>query len=480
MKTKAVNAPAKNLDHPTPCYKIGVTSDDIESVRALQLPSKIELIALRGNALSIEIMVDGAATVADALPNNLIGFVALTKKSYATLQEISMHWEVHGNKLAPACFIMEPKTSEPALSSWIIDQIIIANRETAIRNVSLMRELTKIRIAHEETQSAFYTLERYAEANFDLKRQQTVALEPSNKVMQLNKEQTTVTQLIPTGSVGVCGIGLHIGPTPTDTTDRLDISLTAVESGIQVGNWTVAAQSLTKGWIQLALPQSLGVDEESLSLTVKLTGTGTLALSTAFAHPDPKWCAIVNGVPTSRTLAMKVWRGLPHTRPTQSSNALEFPVENTKRWLVDDGQMKNVENLSNHKECVQYIEALEALLVHPIDSKAMLAKLSGSAPKGGRHIWADIESGNREAGTIEYAIAVAPPQKIRGKAEPVKFKPGYISEWVTLAGGAKSEVHLFLPQALDSAADIYLATRVKQGDSSDYCWAYFKKIRITE
>jgi hypothetical protein len=479
MKTKPVDAPVTRKDSSSACYKIGATTDELETIRSLLLPSKVEVIPLKGNALAIEVMVDGAAVAANTLPNNLIGFVALSKKSHAILEDISMHWEMHGHKLAPSCFLLEEQKNESLLNPWIIDQIIKANRDTAIRNVDLMRELTKIRIAHEETQRAFYALERYAETNFDLKRQQALALEPSTDMVQLNQDRRTVTQLVPTVSVGVCDIAIHIASAPTETTGRLDITLTAVESGKRVSSWTVPGISLQKSWIQLSLPRSLGVDEESLSLTVEWVGAGSISLSMACSHPDPKWCAIAKGAPLSRTLAMKVWRGLPHTAPTQASNAYDLTNVPTKRWLVDEGIMRNAENLSHMQEAVQYIEALGAVLVHPIDSKAVLARLSGSAPKGALHVWADVESGNKAAGPIEFAIAVASPLKGRGKTETIKFKPGYISEWITLPGGAKSEVHLFLPQALDNAEDIYLATRIKQGNSNENCWAYFKKIRAT-
>lgn len=126
---------------------------------------------------------------------------------------------------------------------------------------------------------------------------------------------------------------------------------------------------------------------------------------------------------------------------------------------------------------MRYIENLEAVLVHPNDTNAVLGKLPGSAPKGARHICADIEHGNANAGPIEYAIAVIDPNQKRSKNDTEKFKPGYISDWMALSAGTKSQVHLFLPAPLEAAGDIYLATRIRPGGSNENCWAYFKKIR---
>ncbi|HEN8727974.1 TPA: hypothetical protein U8214_001868 [Pseudomonas putida] len=477
MNTNTIELPTKRLDASTPAYKIGTTTDEFDEICRLGLPSQIEIIAVKGNAVAIEFIQGNKTQRLNSLPNNLVGFIAISEKSHSELEEISKHWELHGHKLGPACVKIDSKNQADALNSWLIDQIIRSSQLTSVRNVKLMRELTQLRIAHEESQRAFYNLERFAEANFELHRKLAVVLEPSSQAVTLNSKTHSVTQLLPSVSVGVSDIGLHISTEPKDASGKLEVSLKAVETATQVGHWVIPASSLKKGWIQLSLQNTLGVDEESLSLTLKWSGSDSISVSMGCAHPDPKWCALVLGQPSNRTLAVKIWRGLPSVSPTISPNSLAISQAKSNRWLVDENALKAIQSHTPITEFVRYIENLEAVLVHPNDTNAVLGKLPGSAPKGARHICADIEHGNANAGPIEYAIAVIDPNQKRSKNDTEKFKPGYISDWMALSAGTKSQVHLFLPAPLEAAGDIYLATRIRPGGSNENCWAYFKKIR---
>lgn len=463
----------------TQTYKIGTTVEEYDLINQLSLPSQVELVAIRGNALAIEFVQGDVIQRLTSLPNNVIGFITTTEKGEVELGEISKHWELHGKKLGPACYRADSAIDSHSLSSWLIDQIIQSNQLTATRNVKLMRELTELRIAHEDSQRAFYNLERYAEANFELHRKLAFTLEPSNQAATLNSKTQTITQLLPSVSVGVSDIGLHVSTPPQSNSGKLEVSLQTVESSTQVGHWVIQASSLKKGWIQLSLQETLGVDEQSLSLTLKWTGNDSIALTLGCAHPNDKWCAFIQGQPSNRTLALKIWRGLPNVSPTLSPTSLAVSTATAGRYLVDEGALKSVQSDTSLKEYVRYIEHLGAILVHPNDSNPMLAKLANCAPKGTRHITADIEHGNKDAGFIEYAIGVSAVQVSSRKNDAIKFKPGFISDWIALSAGAKSQIHLVLPNTLEDTSDIYLATRIKAGDSNENCWAYFKKIRTT-
>ena len=462
----------------TAAYKIAVTENELSIARQLVNLSKVELIAISGDALAIYVHLNGIPTLATSLPNNVIGFLAISDDSHAKLKSVARYWEVHGRR-TPDCHQAKDQKSQKNLAAWIIDEIIETTKNTTLRNISLMRELTNLRIAHEETQSAFYALERYAESNFELARQQILVLEPTQNLVQLSPEHNLLRQLIPVVSVGVSDVSLHIAAPPTDTNGKLNVTLKLIESGKDVAKWVVPTTSLQSNWVRLSLQEAIGVDEQSLALSIAWTGAGTISLSAGPSHPDPKWCATIQDVPTTRTIALKVWRGLPGTRPTKAASTYNRFQMAAERWLVDDDQMRGVENTSAYPECVQYVEPLRALLVHPVDNNAILAKLSLAAPKGACQISASIESANSEAGPIDYAIAVGPPRGHKEVIRSINFDPGYVSGWVTLTGGTKSEIHLFLPESLETARDVYLATRVNKGNSNENCWAYFTKIRAT-
>lgn len=458
-------------------YKIGTTLRDFHEIRELISSPNIEVITLTGTAVAIGYVSAGKTISTSSLPNNLVGFVSLSEESNRELEEISKHWELHGRKLAPPCYLIKNDDDAEHLSTWLVDQIIVSSKHTAIRNVTLMRELTHLRVAHEESQRAFYTLERYVEANLQLKRNLAVTLESSSQSLELNKKCNKVTQLLPTVSVGVSDIGFHISSLPKDMSGSLKASLYAIESGRQVGNWVLPTASLSKNWIQLALAKTLGVDEESLSLTLEWTGSDVISVSLGTAHPDQKWRAVANGTPTNRTLAIKVWRSLPDTAPTLSPRAFKNQSENPEGWLVDSDALKNAQ-CSSHKEYVNYIDEADALLVHPIGTAPIIAKLSRCAPKGTKQISALIESVNKDATLIEYAIAVALPKSADDQTVATTFNSGYISEWIVLSGGSKSQIHLFLPTALENTGDVYLITRIRPGTTNENCWAHFKNIKV--
>ncbi|MBD8729765.1 hypothetical protein IFT44_01000 [Pseudomonas sp. CFBP 13710] len=415
----------------------------------------------------------------DSLPNHLVGFIAANKSSAVELKDIADHWVKHGHDVPPSLTVFDPKAGPESLNNWLISQLVRYQISTSRRNVTLMRELSKIRISHEETLESYRALERYAEANFDLHRTESLLIEPCSRVILLDGDKSTAVQLMPTVSVGISDIGVHVSAISTDADGYLHVKLNTVESSEQVGSWKIPFQNLSLNWLRLALPQSLGVDEQSIYITIRWCGTGSVSISAGVPHPDPRWCVQLNGEAENRTLAMKAWRSLPQTRPTAASMSSPIDGLQDKRWLVAEDIMRGVANLSNSRDHVKYLEEPKAILVHPINQTPVLGKLAQAAPVGAKHIWADIQSANKEAAPIEYALAISVPDPETLDEKGVQFKPGFISEWITVEGGAQSELHLFLPEPLIGTGDIYLATRLKPGYSNEKCWAYFKKIRAT-
>lgn len=425
-----------------------------------------------------EINLEGEKRL-NSLPNNLIGFVAANKDSLAQIQNIADQWVKHGHDSPPNCTVHEPKSDSEGITTWLISQLVRYQVSTSRRNIILMRELSNIRISHEETLESYRALERYAEANFDIHRTESLLIEPCSRAISLNGDNCTAVQLIPTVSVGISDIGVHVSAISGDAEGYLQVKINTVESAEQVGSWKVLLRNLSLGWLRLALPQSLGVDEQSIYISISWCGAGSVSISTGVPHPDPRWCAQLNGEAESRTLAMKAWRSLPQTRPTAASMSSPIDGLQEKRWLVAEDIMRSVENLSNIRDHVKYLEEPKAILIHPVNQTPVLGKLAQAAPIGARHIWADIQSANKEAAPIEYAIAISVPVPETLDEKGVQFKPGFISEWIAVEGGAQSELHLFLPEPLVGTGDIYLATRLKPGYTNEKCWAYFKKIRAT-
>jgi hypothetical protein len=479
MKTKNIKPLGSNNNRLSLTYNIGVTPSDLQTLLSIELPDEFALKALKvTDGQMYEVNHEGEKRL-DSLPHNLVGFIGISNKSLKELENVSDYWVKHGHDSPPNSLLIDAKVAPQHMFNWLISQLVRYQVSTAKRNVMLMRELSRIRISHEETLESYRALERYAEANFDLNRTQSLLIEPCSQAVTLKGDICTAVQLIPTVSVGISDISIYISAISSDADGYLQVKLNTVESAEQVGSWKIPLQNIPLKWLRLALPQSLSVDEQSVYTTISWCGAGSVSLSAGVSHPDPRWCVQVNGKAESRTLAMKAWRGLPQTRPTAASMSNPIDGLQEKRWLIAEDIMRCVENLSNNKDLVRYLEDPQAILVHPINGTPVLGKLTQAAPAGARHIWADIQNANKEASPIEYALAIAVPDGNMQEGKGVQFNPGFISEWLSVEGGAHSELHLFLPEPLIGAGDIYLATRLKPGHSNEKCWAYFKKIRAT-
>lgn len=456
-------------------FNICIDYDEIETIKRLKLPENITLLPIRTQAERCEIYVNGNWTSVDFYPKNLIGFVSLKTKPNPNLEASIKFLQGYGSDMDIELYSLRDTTD---LLSWVIKKISFVHTTTSVRNVRLMRELAQLRVLHDDIQGAFSALEKYADANFSLYRKQILLIEPVVHTIELDKNRPNATQLVPTHSTGLSDIGIHIKKIDERADGILSISLLMLESNERVGHWNIPVASLPEDWIQLALPKCLGTDEQSLLIDIHWSGNAKLSLSLGVSHPDPKWCVNYQNNPQNRTLALKAWRSLPHTNPTQAASVLQLENHNTQRWLVSEDNLKTVQSASHSPECVQYIDAIRGILVHPIDATPTLACLKLAAPKTAQHIFADIYNASSAAGPVEFALAILSPDR-KSSTTPIKFEPSYISEWISLSGGSHSEIHLYLPAPLEIASDIYLATRIKPGASNANCNAQFIKIRAT-
>lgn len=141
--------------------------------------------------------------------------------------------------------------------------------------------------------------------------------------------------------------------------------------------------------------------------------------------------------------------------------------------------LRGVENLTDHSDFVRNYEDRDMILVHPINDIPALCRLRNACPKGTRHIQAEVMTNNSQAKPIDYALIVTPASDLQWQEDIQQFTDGFCSDWVTVVADGSEEVHLFLPEPLESTAHLYLSTRLKPGETNEYCWAHFRNIRMT-
>ena len=417
----------------------------------------------------------------DAIPARLIGFISVSTDGAGQIEALRSAWMQQLKFSAPDAMACKTPVDFAEIQSWLVRRLVKAQTEMALRNSSLMRSLCVVRAEHEAVQEAFQRLESYAYATSLATRQIALALEPrKNELLKIGVGPAAeVRQLIPVSSLGVCDLAIHVLQVPSTQNGTLDVSLSTLEDACVVGTWSITSSQIRPGWLRLGLERALSADERSLSVSLLWSGAGEITLSLAEPHPEPRWCAIQRKKSASGPLSMKMWRSFPGTRAVPAANSqLNASVESRVRMLYSD-DLRKVESAGSSQEGIWFDEGGNSLLVHPVMGAVAWARLSQVIPAGTVQIFADVETKNEKAGPVEYAIAVAPSAGKSRKGAPLQFKQGAISEWVCVDAMTQSQVHLHFDPAVQADHDLYLGTRLKAGDSNAFCWAHFRKIRVS-
>jgi len=103
-----------------------------------------------------------------------------------------------------------------------------------------------------------------------------------------------------------------------------------------------------------------------------------------------------------------------------------------------------------------------------------VAKLPGAFPGGARRLTATIMTEGADGPLVEYAVLALGP---RGPYKQVLTKGllnrghGGFSGWVPIYPAFISQIHMTVSEPTDQPLDLYLATRLIQGQTADFAMA---------
>lgn len=202
------------------------------------------------------------------------------------------------------------------LLAWWSQRLGTALAVLAQRNTLLMRELSRLRSAHDETQTRFERLEKHLLGTLGAGRTRLYSLEPAAALGTLALEATNaVTQRLAGESIGLSDVAIHVASAPQQSNaGQLEVTLETAEDELVAASWQVGGDRLREGgWIRLSMTRSLGVDARTARLRLRWSGPGMLALSMSVRHPDERWC--VQGKPGAphAALALQAWVAVPGT-----------------------------------------------------------------------------------------------------------------------------------------------------------------------
>lgn len=454
--------------------KIIISSCDLNFFSKIKFPKNIKIFALDCESFNENDLY--------LMPVWTICFLANSAKGIKNLEKIQQIWKNNFHINPPELIKILKINDQLNLINLINEQLIYMQQRLSQRNVSFMKSLSALRIAHEEMQDSFRKLERYAVDNFLISRNLALAFEPISGIVQLDEENSKLIQYLPISSLGISDIAIYISSISKTSVGNIIIDLITLEDNEVVGNWIIDVNQLRIGWLRLGLIQCLGTDERSLKIQIKWIASDVLSAALSFVHPEEKWCAISGIKSVGKVLALKIWRSLPDSRPAITSISIPTFSDKLveKYWLISQEQMEAVENYSASHNYVDYLPGSNEILVHPLNNNPSLARLPLACPVGLTHIWSNIRTVTEAKNIIEFSLIIIKNNlKKHFPIDSHQLDIAYQSEWVRLSPGEHSEVHLFLQKPLSDQCDLYLATRIDVDVSNENCQAYFSNIRAS-
>jgi len=119
-------------------------------------------------------------------------------------------------------------------------------------------------------------------------------------------------------------------------------------------------------------------------------------------------------------------------------------------------------------------------MVHVMAEGIATAVLPNVARVGTVSVSSSIYSRSEKSPEIEYAIALAPvEQRPKPDTELPDFSPNFFSDWSIMSALVEGELHVVLPTPVREPHDIYLMTRLPEGQNDiSYGWSSFFNINL--
>jgi hypothetical protein len=296
-------------------------------------------------------------------------------------------------------------------------------------------------------------------------------------------EGQTLTQRLPVSSVGLSDVAIFIDEIDYPEEAKVAVALLTREDNARRAHWILTGPQLAKGPLRLALHKALQIPPLTPYLEVTWLGAGQIQLSSSMYHPDPRHQPDIDGTSLPQVLAVQCWSCLPGLdAPLPMGAHLPSAAEARPPRLrvIDADVLATAVDLTPESKHSRYVDNKKAVVVHPMPQGTSIMRIAACIPAGTTNVAARICTIAEQASVIEYALAIAPSER-NGAAVP--FDPTSASAtrtpWVALRPKEPGELHLPLAEALETANDLFLMTRLAtQPGNADWGWAAFDQIRV--
>jgi hypothetical protein len=415
------------------------------------------------SAEGVIVHVDGQRIPLPALPPLCLAAIAFTDEGAEALQAAIE--AAPGGDAGPLVTRMQPGDALGLAIAVVAGSSGLLRRQAALLANSL-RSLGQLRATHDDQQQRLAALEAFIardnRQDFDCVFDESPAIgEDTTLRIGTDANLRRLTQLLPVASRGVSAIALHLARTPLSPQAVVQIRLTSLEDGLERASWRLAASSLRPGWQVLGVDRAISGLARTLSLSVEVAG-GTLAFSLGGPQPLPGFrVAGEDGAALApRSLAFKVWTGLPGVLP---------PLTAIDRLAGADDLGQGYEDIRLTPEAIELTRDGatttraafddDSLPCDPAREGITLGRLPGALRPGTLVVQAlgRVLGGAAEA--VEFALAASPSANAALALAGIDGPAAGWSGWTAVEADGTAKLRLFLAAGEAAAQDLHILTR---------------------
>ncbi len=304
-----------------------------------------------------------------------------------------------------------------------------------------------------------------------------------------------VEQLLPVSSLGVAGLALHLHSVPK-ASGELVVTLSYLECGEGVAEWTVSYAQLVPGWNFFSLPRACGGATRTLRLRISATGPDVVGLSLGHPIAGERYSArseLAHPDLDQRPLAFRVFTGLPGVKPASAPNMIAPSSLLEGQFIVD--YRLAVDTLSQIADVsvtpivpdfqtVRFLEHEHAVVCHPLPSGISAGAISRAVEPGTISFSANAVIDHPEGQPAAVSFLLAPANSNarsevaelarKGTAKPSAFFSG----WREVNKQAIN-VNIQLEEPVNGPMDLMILSRAVT-DSVDFSWLKVSGFRLVK
>ena len=425
------------------------------------------------------------------VPNFCLGLVTFSQAGKEELIKLTQWWSERSSPQLPVPPLIELDSNleitvlQAEFWQQMYGRMEQSTYAVAERIATLQKQYFNLRTLHENMQNAFATVEDYLsqaklpplQLNFDNQPVKKL-IDPTNFV---DSNSPQLKQLLPLSSRGLAMVELHVVKKYDNVSGHLTVQLTACEDNACFAKWQVPYQQLPDGWLNLDLPViDLGRKREVELIIEWHTNIGPApALSLGQIQHIPEVQARNGETRLDRSLAFRIWTGLPGTRKVTSPYLLPIDEKDNKSinlGYLGQGTMAKVREVTpnlptDESPHIQVLDNGAEILTHPrSDGTPTIAMLPFCFPIQANHLTATVTTKHEEADIIEYAMAIIKP----GTDPKTSLNPDLalaFSGWIAVEAKVPRQISVQLISKVEEPCHIVIAAKLAEGSVSFCAWA---------